>query len=107
MGGDAQRQAHPGGDPATGPDVAPAARGLGAAVHQRGPPRQLVGGQPPGCARGRLMAQGLRAAFAGAPQPLADGGFADPQGLGNVARRPAVLLVLPGLETPRCFPGAR
>jgi hypothetical protein len=53
------------------------------------------------------MAQGLRAASACAPQPLADSGFADAQGLGNLALRPALLLVLLGLETPRFFPGGR
>jgi hypothetical protein len=53
------------------------------------------------------MAQGLRAAFACAPHPLADRGFADAQGLGNLALRPALLLVLPGLETPRFFPVGR
>jgi hypothetical protein len=53
------------------------------------------------------MVQGLRAAFACAPHPLADRGFADAQGLGNLALRPALLLVLPGLETPRCLPVGR
>jgi hypothetical protein len=107
MVGDAQLQAHHGGDPATGPYVAPEAIGLGAAVQRLGQMRQLVGGQPPGCARGRPMAQGLRAAFACAPHPLADGGFADAQGLGNLALRPALLLVLPGWETPCFLPVAR
>jgi hypothetical protein len=107
MVGDAELQAHHGGDAATGPYVAPEAVGLGAAVQQLGQTRQLVGGQPPGRARGRLMAQGLQATIAGAPHPLTDRGFADTQGLGNPALRPALLLVLPGLETPCFFPVAR
>jgi hypothetical protein len=107
MIGNAKLQAHHGSDPATGPHLAPEAIGLGAAVQQRGQTRQLVGGQPPGRARGRLMAQGRRAAFAGAPHPLADRGFADAQGLGNLALRPALLPELPGLEPSGFFPVAR
>jgi hypothetical protein len=107
MVGDAELQVHHGGNPATGPYVAPEAIGLGAAVQQLGQMRQLAGGQPTGCARGGLMAQGLRATFACTPQPFAARGFADTQGLGNPALRPALLLVLPGLETPCFFPVAR
>jgi hypothetical protein len=107
MGGDAALQAHHGGDPATGPPRAPDAGGRGAAVQQRGSMSQLVGGPPPGGASGGLMAQALRAAFAGAPPPLADRGFADAHGLGNPALRPALLLVLPGLEPSRFCPVAR
>jgi hypothetical protein len=107
MIGDAQLQAHHGGNPATGPHLPPEAIGLGTAVQPLGQTRQLVAGQPTGRSRGRLMAQGLRTAFACAPHPLADRGFADAQGLGTLALRPALLLVLPGLETPRFFPVGR
>jgi len=85
MVGDAELQVHHGGDPATGPHLAPEAIGLGAAVQQLGQMRQLVGGQPTGCAGRRLMAQDLWAAFACVSHPLADRGFADAQGLGNPA----------------------
>jgi hypothetical protein len=84
MMGNAKLQAHHGSDPATGPHSAPEAIGLGAAVQQLGQTRQLVGGQPPGGYRGRLMVQGRRAAVACAPHPLADRGFADAQGLGDL-----------------------
>jgi hypothetical protein len=107
MRGDAKLQRHHGDDPATGPHLPPEAIGLGAAVQQHRQARELVGGQPAGSARGRPMAQGLRAAFACAPNPLADSGFADAQGLGNLALRPAFLLMLPGLETSRFFPVGR
>jgi hypothetical protein len=107
MIGNATLQAHHGRDPATGPSVAPEAIGLGAAGPQRGQTRPLVGGQPPGRARGRPMAQGLRAAVAGAPHPLADRGFADAQGLGHLALRPALLPELPGLEPSGFCPVAR
>jgi hypothetical protein len=53
------------------------------------------------------MPQGLRAAFAGAPHPRADRGFADAQGLGQLALSPALRLLLPGLETSGCFPVGR
>jgi hypothetical protein len=53
------------------------------------------------------MAQGLRAAFAGAPHPLADRGFADAQGLGDVALGPTVLQEFPSLETSGFFPVVR
>jgi hypothetical protein len=107
MIGDAKLQVHHGGDPATGPDLPPEAIGFGAAVQQRGQARELVGGQSARSARGWPMAQGLGTAVACAPHPLADRSFADAQGLGNLALRPAFLLMLPGLEPSRFFPVGR
>jgi hypothetical protein len=107
MIGDAKLQVHHGGDPTTSPHLPPEAIGLGAAVQQRGQACELVGGQSARSARGRPMAQGLGAAVACAPHPLADRGFADAQSLGNLALRPAFLLMLPGLEPSRFFPVGR
>jgi hypothetical protein len=107
MIGNATRQAHHGSNPATGPHLASKAIGLGAAVQQLGQTCQLVGGQPQGRSRGRLMAQSPWAAFAGAPHPLADRGCADAQGLGNLALRPAFLFEVPSLEPSSFFPVGR
>jgi hypothetical protein len=74
-----------------GPHLAAEAIGLGATVQQAGQTGQLVGSQPAGCARRWLMAQRLWTTHAGSLHPLADRGGADPQGLGNLALRPALL----------------
>ena len=90
-----------------GPHLAAAAIGLGAAVQQVGQTRQLCGSQPAGRARRWAMTQRLRAAQAGSRHPLADRGGADPQGLGNLALRPALLFEVPGLQAACFFPIVR
>jgi hypothetical protein len=50
------------------------------------------------------MPKRLRAALAGAFQPLVDGRFADPHCLGELALGPAFVLELPGLQATNFFP---
>ena len=50
------------------------------------------------------MAKRLRASVAGAFHPLADGAFADTEGLGDLALGPTLLLEVPGLEPSGFFP---
>jgi hypothetical protein len=50
------------------------------------------------------MAQGLQTAMAGPRHPVADGALADAEGFGDLARRPALVLELPGLQPPGFFP---
>jgi hypothetical protein len=51
--------------------------------------------------------EGFRSALAAALDPLADGGFADAHGLGDVALGPTLLLEVPGSKTSRFLPGVR
>ena len=110
MGGvvqDAKRHPYHRGHALAGPHLAAEAIGLRAAVQQLGHTGQLLGSQAAGGARRWLMAQRLRAAHAGSRHPLADRGGADPQGLGNLALRPALLFEVPGLQAACFFPGVR
>jgi hypothetical protein len=97
MVGDAECHPNHGRDPAAGPELSPEAVRCGASVQEFGQLGELLGRQPPRGSRGRTMAQSLRAALAGACHPLADGPFADAQGVGNLALRPALVLEVPGL----------
>jgi hypothetical protein len=103
MRGDAKPQLNHGGDPATGPDLPPEAIGFGPVLQQRGQPSELLGGQPPGGTRWWSVPEGFRSARTAALHPLANGGFADTQGLSDLALRPAFLLELPCSQT-SCFP---
>jgi hypothetical protein len=90
-------QLHHGGDPATGPELAPEAIGFRAALQIVGQASELFGRQAARGPRWSPMAEGLRTALAGTPHPLADGRFADPHGLGNLALGPPLLLEMPAL----------
>jgi hypothetical protein len=107
MIGDAKLQLNHGGDAATGPDLPPEARRFGPTVQQLGQPSELLGRQPPGGTRGWLVPEGVRSALAAALHPLADRGFADTHGRGDVALGSALLLELPELEPSRFLPGVR
>lgn len=102
MVGDAKLQGDDRGDSATGPHLAAEAIGFGAPVQQLGQTGKLAGGQPAHRSRRWPVVEGLRPALAGAFQPLADGPFADAQGLGNLALGPAFLVEGPRLKT-SCF----
>jgi len=90
-----------------GPHLAAEAVGLGATMQQIGQTRQLVRRQSTGCTGRWAIAEGLRAVLSSPFQPLADGGSADPQRLGDLMLRPAFLQELPGLHAPRFFPVVR
>ena len=83
--GEAKFQPNHRGDPATGPDLPSKAIGFGAAVQECGQAVQLCGSQATWGTGRRSVPERLRAALAGACQPLADGPLADAQGLGDVA----------------------
>jgi hypothetical protein len=85
------------GDPAAGPELSPKAIGFGPSVQELGQTGELLGRQPARGTRWGPVAEGLRASHAGTPYPLADGSFADPHRLGNLALGPPLLLEVPGL----------
>jgi hypothetical protein len=85
MVGDTTLQANHRGDPAPGPDLPSKAISFCPTVQECGQAGQLFGGQPAGSTGWRSVPERLRAALAGACQPLADGPFADAQGLGDLA----------------------
>jgi hypothetical protein len=107
MIGDAKLQLNHGGDPATGPGLPSKAVGFGSTGQERGQTGQLCGGQPPGDTGRWSVPKGFRSALAAALDPLADGGFADAHGLGDVALGPTLLLEMPGSKTSRFLPGVR
>ena len=82
--------------------MAAKAIGFSAPVQQLGQTGKLVSGPPAHRPRGCPVVEGFRPALAGACQPLADGPFADPQRLGNLPLRPALLVEGPRLKT-SCF----
>ena len=104
MVGDPKLQANHRGDPAAGPHLAAGAIGFGTTLQARGQTGERLGREPAGGPRCGPMAEGLRAAHADALHPLADSRFADTQRLDDLARGPALLLELPGLEPSRFFP---
>jgi hypothetical protein len=53
------------------------------------------------------MAQGLRAALAGACYPWVDRAFADPQGRSDLALSPPLLFEAPGLQASSFLPVVR
>ena len=100
-------QTHHLGHTFPGPAVAAEAIGSGTAAHQGGQRCELIARESArGSGRG-LVAYGPQAIQAGSLHPLADGGFADPQGFGDVAPGPALLREVPGLQAPGFFPRVR
>jgi hypothetical protein len=104
---DPEFQPNDGGNSSARPDLSPEAVRFGATLPQHRQLGELPGRQSARGSRGRAMAQGLRAALASACHPLADGPFADTQGRGDLALRPALLLEVPGLEPSGFFPVVR
>jgi hypothetical protein len=104
MGGNTPGEANHRGDAAPGPALAPEARGFGAWLSQCREVGALLGGQPGRGTRRGPLAQRLRSSVAGTCSPLADGSCAAPQGLGDLARGPALLVEVPGLEPSGCAP---
>jgi hypothetical protein len=90
--------------PPPGPPLAAEAIGLGATVQQIGPACQLGRRQSAGCTGRWARAEDLRAALSSLFQPLADGSGADPQSLGYLVLRPALLQEMPGWQASRFFP---
>jgi hypothetical protein len=88
-----------------GPQVATKAVGSRTTTQQPGQARQLFGRQPPRGAWCRMALQGLGASPTGTRHPLADRPFADTEGFGDLALRPALLFELPRLESSGFFPG--
>jgi hypothetical protein len=88
-----------------GPQVAPKAVGRRTTTQQLGQTRQLFGRQSPRGAWWRATLQGLGASLTGTRHPLADRPFADAEGFGDLALRPALLFELPSLEASGFFPG--
>jgi hypothetical protein len=76
-------------------------------MQQLGQAGQLFGRQPPRSPRWRPTPERLGTNVAGPCHPLTDRARADPQRLGNLALRPALLLEVPGLESSGFFPGVR
>jgi hypothetical protein len=107
MIGDAEFQADDGGDARTGPQLSTKAIGDGPSMQQLGQAGELGGRQPPRGPGWRPVTERLGAGFAGPFHPLADGVLADPQRLGNLALRPALLLEVPSLESSGFFPIGR
>lgn len=99
-------QTDPLGHAFPGPERAAEAIGGGTAGQQDGQLRELIGRESATGSGRWPVAQGPWATQAGARHPLADSGFADPQGFGHLALRPALLLEVPGLVASCCFPGA-
>jgi hypothetical protein len=94
----AKFQANHLGHPPASPELPSETIRFGPTLQECGETSELVGGQAPGGAGRRSMTEGLWAVLPRPLQPLADGGGADPQGLGNVLLRPTLLLEVPGLE---------
>jgi hypothetical protein len=101
---DTPRQVDDCGNPSAGPKLSSKPVGFGTALQELGQAGEVLASEPTGCAGWGSVAEGIWPTLAGAFHPLADRPFADAQGLGDLALRPAVLLELPGLETSGLFP---
>jgi hypothetical protein len=104
---DATCAVNDGGAARAGPDLAAKAVGFGPPVHERGPAGQLVCRQAAGDTGRGTVLKGLGALHTGTFHPLADGGFADAHGRGDLALGPTASQEFPGLETSGCFPVVR
>ena len=94
---DAKLRMHDGGNASARPERPPAAVGFGALLQQDRQAGELVGGQSSrGTGWGRVP-EGFRSFLSSARHPLAERALADPQGLGDLALRPALLFDLPSL----------
>jgi hypothetical protein len=104
MGGNTAFEANEDRHACPGPDLSPEAIRFGPRLQEGGPAGELCVGQPAWRTRGWAMPEGLQTAMAGPRHPLADGALADAEGFGDLVLRPALLLELPGLQPPGCFP---
>jgi hypothetical protein len=104
MVGNTEFEANDGRHACPGPDLSPEAIRFGPTLQEGGQAGELFVGQPAWRTRGWAMPEGFQTALAGPRHPLADGALADAQGVGDLALRPALVLELPGLEPPGCFP---
>jgi hypothetical protein len=104
---DAQFAGNDAGDACAGPDLAAQAVSFGTSVQELGQAGQLAGRQAAGDTGRGTVLKGLRALHTGTCHPLADSGFADAHGLGDLALRPTVLQEFPRLETSGFFPVVR
>jgi hypothetical protein len=105
--GDTKFQVDDGGAPRAGPELSAEAIGRGTSLQQLGQAGELLGRQPPRGPGWRSTPERLGTGGAGPCHPLTDSSLADPQGLGNLALAPALLLELPGLEPSGFFPVVR
>jgi hypothetical protein len=103
--GDTKFHADHGRDPTAGPQFAAKAVGRRAAMHQLWQAGQLLGRQPPRGPGWRPTPERLGTNVAGPCHPLTDSALADPQRLGTLALRPALLREVPGVESSGFFPG--
>jgi hypothetical protein len=101
---DSKFQLNHGGDPAAGPDLPPKAIGFGTPVQEFGQTGELLGRETLRYPRWGPVAESIWAPLPGKLHPLADGGFADAEGLGNLPLESAFLLELPGLEASGFLP---
>jgi hypothetical protein len=104
---DANFEVNDDGDARAGPDLAAKAVGFGTPVQELGQAGQRAGRQAAGDTRRGTVLQGGWALRVGTFHPLADSGFADAHGLGDVALGPTVLQEFPSLETSGFFPVVR
>jgi hypothetical protein len=101
---DPRCQSNHGGDPAPGPELAPETLGFGAAVQPCRQAGERLDREPATGPRWGAMAQGLQTSLVGTPHPWADGRFADPRGLDDLALGPALVLEVPSLQPSGFFP---
>lgn len=104
---DAKLAVNDDGNARSGPNLAAKSVGFSAPLQELGQAGQLVGGQAAGEPGRRTVLEGRWTLRAGAFHPLADRGFADAHGLGDVALGPTLLQECPRLETSRFFPVVR
>jgi hypothetical protein len=107
MIGEAKFQAEDGGDARAGPEFSAKAVGGGAPMQQGGQAVQLLGRQPPRSPGVRPTPECLGTHGAGPGHPLTDRALADPQSLGHLALRPALLLEGPSSEPSGFLPIGR
>jgi hypothetical protein len=88
---DATFAVHANGDARAGPDLAAKAGGFGPSVQERGQAGHLAGRQAAGDSGRRTVLKGRWALRAGTCHALADSGFADAHGLGDVVLGPTGL----------------
>jgi hypothetical protein len=104
---DAKGQVNDDGDAHARPDLAAKAVRFGPSVQELRQAGQLVGRQAARGPRWGTVLEGRWTLRAGAFQPLADRGFADAQGFGDLALGPAALQEFPSLEASGFFPVVR
>jgi hypothetical protein len=100
-------QTDDGSDPTAGPEFSAKAVGGWTAMQQLGQAGELLGRQPPRSPGWRPTPESLGTNVAGPCHLLTDRALADPQSLGNLPLRPALLLEGPGLESSGFVPVVR